>query len=110
MFQLFDTGRVFNLTEAMNLYEDLKWKNEMKQMLGELINKVSKLITITSHIEYYSKCALENNNKTNSLLNKISMNQKDIICSQNAIAINTSVIAQNIETMKLYQQYDILYK
>ena len=108
MFQLFDTGRVHNLTEAMNLYEDLRWKAEMQSLLQSLIEKVDDMLSIVSNIEYYSRCALENQKETHRLLNGVSMRMSQISESQEAVRINTDVLRANSETMQILQEMDFI--
>ena len=108
MFQLFDTGRVFTLTEAMNLYEDLKWKAEMKIMLQSLIEKVDDLLQIGRNLEYYSKCTMDNQIETNNILHEISMNQQQIQSNQEAIAMNTDIIRSNTDTIRMLEEFKFI--
>lgn len=105
MFQLFDTGRVHNLTDAMNLYEDLKWKDEMKLMLQSLIEKVDELLRAQKKLEYYSKCITSNQIETNKILQDVSMNQRQIQSNQEAIEMNTDVIRFNTNTMRMLEEF-----
>ena len=105
MFQLFDTGRVHNLTDAMNLYEDLKWKAEMKSMLQALLEKVDDLLSVQKNIEYYSRCITGNQIETNKILQDVSLNQRQIQSNQEAIEMNTEVIRFNTNTMRMLEEF-----
>lgn len=105
MFQLFDTGRVHNLTDAMNLYEDLKWKAEMKSMLQALLEEVDELLSVQRNIEYYSRCIIENQAETKKILQDVSLNQHQIQSNQKAIEMNTEVIRFNTSTIRMLEEY-----
>ena len=108
MFQLFDTGRVQNLTDAMNLYEDLKWKSGVNSMLQTLIDKVDALLDRGENMEYYSKCMIQNQQEMSRILQDVAMNQEKIQNSQEAIEINTDIIRFNTDTVKLLETYRLL--
>lgn len=110
MFQLFDTGRVHNLTDAMNLYEELRWKAEMQSLLQSLVKKADDMLSAVSNIEYYSRCTLENQKEAHRLLNGVSMKLSQISNSQEAIRVNTDVLRSNSETMRIIQELNFIYR
>lgn len=99
MFQLLDTGRVDTLIEAMNMYEDLKWKSEMKEMMQSMLEKASQIIKQQKNMEHYLKCVIDNQQETERILHGISINQRNISINEQAIQLNTAVIASNTNAL-----------
>ena len=80
----------------------------MQSLLQSLIEKVDDMLSIVSNIEYYSRCALENQKETHRLLNGVSMRMSQISESQEAVRINTDVLRANSETMQILQEMDFI--
>lgn len=99
MFQLLDTGRVDTLIDAMNMYEDLKWKSEMKEMMQSMLEKASQIIKQQKNMEHYLKCIISNQQETERILHGISINQSNIAINEQAIQLNTAIIASNTNAL-----------
>ena len=92
----------------MNLYEDLKWKTEMKALLQSLIDKVDDLLSVQRNIEYYTRCISNNQQETHRMLQEVSMNQQRIQDNQHAIDLNVDVIRRNTDTMRMLAEYNFI--
>lgn len=109
-YVLFDEGRVHNMTEAMNMYEEIckeerqiQRDNRRDSILMHISNQIaglsSKMDTIQNQMLTISNSLTE----TNKLLNGISMNQKRIQSNQEALLLNTQVINTNVDTIRFLQ-------
>lgn len=108
MFQLLDTGRVDTLIDAMNMYEDLKWKSEMKEMLQSMLEKASQIIKQQKNMEHYAKYIMSNQQQINRILHGIAINQYSIARNDQAIELNTAVIASNTNVMSVLDELGVV--
>ena len=105
LYYLIDTGRASNLQEALNLYDTAKFRDDLKQMLREIVNMADAILYQQQDLMNHIRLSDDTNKETNRILSGIGMNQERILENQQAIKINTDVINANVFSMRMIQNY-----